>query len=87
MDVKKPMNCKQLRDCDVVDSSGEKVGRINDLTFTFDGTLKLSQFILAGSKWEEFLESAKFRPDKDPVLNASIIQVVGDRVQLNTNVN
>ncbi|MHA2222232.1 MAG: PRC-barrel domain-containing protein [Candidatus Thorarchaeota archaeon] len=59
MDVKKPMNCKQLRDCDVVDSSGEKVGRINDLTFTFDGTLKLSQFILAGSKWEEFLESAK----------------------------
>jgi sporulation protein YlmC with PRC-barrel domain len=87
MDVKKPMNCKQLRDCDVVDSSGEKVGRINDLTFTFDGTLKLSQFILAGSKWEEFLESAKFRPDKDPVLDASIIQVVGDRVQLNTNVN
>ncbi|MHA2159440.1 MAG: PRC-barrel domain-containing protein [Candidatus Thorarchaeota archaeon] len=87
MDVKKPMNCKQLRDCDVVDSSGEKVGRINDLTFTFDGALKLSQFILAGSKWEEFLESVKFRPDKDPVLDASIIDVIGDRVQLNTNVN
>ncbi|MGY5865158.1 MAG: PRC-barrel domain-containing protein [Candidatus Thorarchaeota archaeon] len=87
MDVKKPMNCKQLRDCDVVDSSGEKVGKINDLTFTFDGNLKLSQFILAGSKWEEFLESAKIRPDKDPVLDASIISVIGDRVQLNTNVN
>lgn len=87
MDVKKPMNCKQLRDCDVVDSSGEKVGRINDLTFTFDGTLKLSQFILAGSKWEEFLEAAKIKPDKDPVLDASIIRVIGDKVQLNTNVN
>ena len=87
VDVKKPMNCKQLRDCDVVDSSGEKVGKINDLTFTFDGNLKLSQFILAGSKWEEFLESAKIRPDKDPVLDASIISVIGDRVQLNTNVN
>ncbi len=71
----------------MVDSSGEKVGKINDLTFTFDGNLKLSQFILAGSKWEEFLEAAKFRPDKDPVLDASIIKVIGDRVQLNTNVN
>lgn len=71
----------------MVDSSGEKVGRINDLTFTFDGTLKLSQFILAGSKWEEFLESAKIRPDKDPVLDASLIRVIGDTVQLDTNVN
>lgn len=87
VDVKKPMNCKQLRDCDVVDSSGAKVGRINDLTFTFDGKLKLSQFILAGSKWEEFLESAKIKPDKDPVLDASIIQMIGDEVHLNTNVN
>ncbi len=87
VDVKKPMNCKQLRNCDVVDSSGAKVGRINDLTFTFDGKLKLSQFILAGSKWEEFLESAKIRPDKDPVLDASIIRMIGDEVHLNTNVN
>ncbi|MFW9793848.1 MAG: PRC-barrel domain-containing protein [Candidatus Thorarchaeota archaeon] len=81
------MNCKQLRDCDVVDSSGEKVGKINDLTFTFDGKLNLSQFILGGSRWEEFLESAKIRPDKDPVLDASIIQMIGDHVKLNTNVN
>ncbi len=87
VDVKKPMNCKQLRNCDVVDSSGAKVGRINDLTFTFDGKLKLSQFILAGSKWEEFLESAKIKPDKDPVLDASIIRMIGDEVHLNTNVN
>jgi sporulation protein YlmC with PRC-barrel domain len=81
------MNCKELRNCDVVDSSGTKVGKINDLTFTFDGSLKLKQFILAGSKWEEFLESAKFRPDKDPVLSASLISKIGDKVQLNTNVN
>lgn len=87
VDVLKPINCKQLRDCDVVDSSGEKVGRINDLTFIFDGKLKLSQFILAGSRWEEFLESAKIKPDKDPVLDATLISVIGDRVQLNTNVN
>ncbi|MFW9807342.1 MAG: PRC-barrel domain-containing protein [Candidatus Thorarchaeota archaeon] len=87
MDVTKSMNCKELRDCDVVDSSGAKVGKINDLTFTFEGALKLKQFILAGSKWEEFLESVKFRPDKDPVLSASLIQKIGDMVYLNTNVN
>ena len=87
VDVTKSMNGKEIRNCDVVDSSGEKVGRINDMTFTFDGTLKLSQFILAGSKWEEFLESAKIRPDEDPVLSASLITRIGDTVQLNTNVN
>ncbi len=87
MDVTKSMNCKELRNCDVVDSSGAKVGKINDLTFTFEGALILKQFILAGSKWEEFLESVKFRPDKDPVLSASLISRIGDKVQLNTNVN
>ena len=87
MDITRSMNCKELRNCDVVDSSGEKVGKIGDLTFTFDGSLKLKQFILAGSKWEEFLESAKFRPDKDPLLDANLITRIGDRIQLSTNVN
>ncbi|MHA2058714.1 MAG: PRC-barrel domain-containing protein [Candidatus Thorarchaeota archaeon] len=81
------MNGKEIRNCDVVDSSGEKVGRINDMTFKFDGTLKLSQFILAGSRWEEFLESVKIKPDKDPLLDASLIRMIGDTVQLSTNVN
>jgi sporulation protein YlmC with PRC-barrel domain len=87
VDVVKSLNCRELRNCDVVDSSGAKVGKINDLTFTFEGVLKLKQFILAGSKWEEFLESVKFRPDKDPVLSASLIKKIGDEVHLNTNVN
>ena len=87
MDVTKSMNCKELRNCDVVDSSGAKVGKIYDLTFAFEGALILKQFILAGSKWEEFLESVKFRPDKDPVLSASLISRIGNKVQLNTNVN
>ncbi|MFX1579799.1 MAG: PRC-barrel domain-containing protein [Promethearchaeota archaeon] len=87
MDVVKSLNCRELRNCDVVDSSGTKVGKINDLTFTFEGALKLKQFILAGSKWEEFLESVKFRPDKDPVLSASLIRKIGDEVHLTTNVN
>ena len=81
------MNCRELRDCDVVDSDGQKVGRINDMTFTFDGQLKLEQFVLAGSAWEEFLESVKIRPDKDPLFDASMIRRIGDKVQLESNVN
>ena len=87
MDVTKPLNCRELRDCDVVDSSGQKVGRINDMTFTFDGQFKLEQFVLAGSDWEEFLESIKVRPDKDPLFDASMISRIGDTVQLDSNVN
>ena len=81
------MNCRELRACDVVDSDGQKVGRINDMTFTFDGQLKLEQFVLAGSAWEEFLESVKIRPDKDPLFDASMIRRIGDKVQLESNVN
>ena len=87
MDVTRSINCNELRNCDVVDSSGEKVGRIDDVTFTFDGSLKLKQFILAGSRWEELLESAKIKPDKDHLLDAALITRIGDRVQLSTNVN
>jgi len=87
VDITKSLNCRDLRDCDVVDSSGQKVGRINDMTFTFDGQLKLEQFVLAGSDWEEFLESIKLRPDKDPLFDASMIRRIGDKVQLESNVN
>jgi sporulation protein YlmC with PRC-barrel domain len=87
VDVTKPLNCRELRDCDVVDSSGQKVGRINDMTFTFDGQFKLEQFVLAGSNWEELLESIKVKPDRDPLFDASMIRRIGDKVQLDTNVN
>ena len=87
MDVTRSINCKELRNCDVVDSSGESVGRIDDVTFTFDGSLKLKQFILAGSRWEELLESVKIKPDKDYLLDAALITRIGDKVQLSTNVN
>ncbi|MFW9963400.1 MAG: PRC-barrel domain-containing protein [Candidatus Sifarchaeia archaeon] len=87
MDIAKSLNCRELRDCDVVDSDGQKVGRINDMTFTFDGQFKLEQFVLAGSAWEEFLESIKIKPDRDPLFDASMIRRIGDKVQLESNVN
>jgi len=57
------------------------------MTFTFDGQLKLQQFILAGSDWEEFLESIKIKPDRDPLFDASLIQTIGDQIHLVSNVN
>ncbi|MHA1934958.1 MAG: hypothetical protein ACW97A_06715 [Candidatus Thorarchaeota archaeon] len=85
MDVTRSLNCKDLKKRDVVDS--KKIGRINDMTFTFDGDLKLSQFILAGSALEEFLESVKVKPDKDPVFDGRLIERLGDKIQLNTTSN
>jgi sporulation protein YlmC with PRC-barrel domain len=87
VDVDRSFNCNELRHCDVVDSTGKKIGRIGDMTFTFDGNLNLAQFVLVGSAWEEFLESVGVKPDKDPLFDASLIQRIGDKVQLKTNVN
>ncbi|MHA1925781.1 MAG: PRC-barrel domain-containing protein, partial [Candidatus Thorarchaeota archaeon] len=30
VDVDKSLNCNELRDCDVVDSTGKKIGKIGD---------------------------------------------------------
>ncbi|MHA2141181.1 MAG: PRC-barrel domain-containing protein [Candidatus Thorarchaeota archaeon] len=87
LEISQPINTKTLQKSDVVDSNGDVIGRINDLTFTFDGKFKLSKFILAGSKFEEFLESIRVRPDRDPVFHASLIKSVSDRVHLDTTKN
>lgn len=87
VDVSRSLNCRELKECDVIDSAGEKIGKIGDMTFTFDGELKLSQFILAGSAWEEFLESVGVRPDMDPVFDSSLIERLGDHIKLNTSKN
>jgi sporulation protein YlmC with PRC-barrel domain len=87
MKFKRSICSRDIKKTDVLDSSGEIVGKVSDLTFTFDGELKLSKFILAGSRWEEFLESIKVRPDKDPVFDSSIIETIDEHVHLNTKVD
>ena len=87
LEISQPINTKTLQNADVVDSNGDIIGRISDLTFTFDGKFKLSKFILAGSRFEEFLESIKVRPDRDPVFDASMIKSVSDHVHLDTTKN
>jgi sporulation protein YlmC with PRC-barrel domain len=85
--IERSICCRELRKTDVIDSTGRKIGRINDLTFTFDGNLKLSKFILAGPRWEEILESLSIKKDRDPVLDSSRIKHVGDKIHLDTSVN
>ena len=88
MDVARSLNCREMKKCDVVDTSGEKIGRIGDMTFKFvNGILEPSQFILVGSVWEEFLESIGAKPDIDPVFDVSLIHKLGDKVTLNTSKN
>ena len=88
MDVTEPFGCKELKSFDVLDSAGEMIGRIGDMTFTFsDGSLRLSQFILAGSKIEEFLESIRVKKDIDPVFDATLIGSLGNPIKLNTAKN
>jgi sporulation protein YlmC with PRC-barrel domain len=84
MEINQSICCRELKKAEVLDVNGEKIGNIGDLTFTFDGDLKLSQFILAGPAFEEFLEAIKVRPDKDPVFDASLIKKIGEKVQLET---
>ncbi|MHA1934835.1 MAG: PRC-barrel domain-containing protein [Candidatus Thorarchaeota archaeon] len=87
MEIARSFCSKELKKADVVDSAGKTVGHIGDLTFTFDGVLKLKQFILSGPAWEEFLEAIKLKPDRDPVFDATLIKKMGDKVHLNTSSN
>ncbi|MFW9958576.1 MAG: PRC-barrel domain-containing protein [Candidatus Odinarchaeota archaeon] len=87
MKVEQSICCNELMKLDVLDSSGRKIGKIGDLTFKFDGELKLSKFILAGPKWEELLESLSIRKDRDPVFDGAKIKRIGESVHLDTSVN
>ncbi|MFW9962974.1 MAG: PRC-barrel domain-containing protein [Candidatus Sifarchaeia archaeon] len=37
MEVTRPFCCNDLKKKTVLDSAGKKIGKISDLTFTFDG--------------------------------------------------
>jgi sporulation protein YlmC with PRC-barrel domain len=88
MELDKETCCRVLKNYDVLDSTGEKVGHIGDMTFKFEnGALKLSQFVLAGPKWEEFLEAIKVKPNRDPVFDSSFITKVDENIHLNTSSN
>ncbi|TFG27695.1 PRC-barrel domain containing protein [Candidatus Thorarchaeota archaeon] len=84
MKAERSICCKELMKTEVLDSKGNSVGKIGDLTFSFDRELKLSKFILSGSRWEELMESLHVKPDRDPVFDESIIDRIDDHVHLET---
>lgn len=87
MKIERSICVKELQRTDVLDSVGHKIGRIGDLTFKFDGDLKLSKFILVGPRWQELLESLGIKKDIDPVFDSSRITHIGDKVHLDTSMN
>jgi len=87
MKLAQSLCCREMKKMDVVDTSGHKVGNVGDMTFTFDRGLTLTKFILAGPRFEEFLESIKVKPDRDPVFDSSLITKVDEKVHLDTSVN
>ncbi|MHA2379227.1 MAG: PRC-barrel domain-containing protein [Candidatus Thorarchaeota archaeon] len=87
MEIREPFCCKMLKDKDVLDSSGRKIGRIDDLTFSFDGELRFSHFMMAGSMWHEFLEALNLRPDHDHVFDSTVIKKVNTHIHLDTTAN
>lgn len=87
MKLARSLCCREMKKADVVDSSGTRIGHVGDLTFTFDKELKLSKFVLAGPRFEEFLESIKVKPNKDPVFHNSLITKIDDKIHLDTSIN
>ena len=62
----------------IVDSKGDKIGRIIDFHFTYtDGKMKFSSIVMGGSRIEEFLESIGAKKDIDPFFPIDIIDKYG----------
>jgi sporulation protein YlmC with PRC-barrel domain len=86
MELSESVCCKEIKNMDVIDTSGKKIGRLLDLTFTFADSLKLKHFILGGPRTEEFLESIGLKPDIDPVFDTTLIKKVDDHIHLDSTV-
>ena len=82
MEISKPYCCKELKNKAIMDSTGKTIGHISDLTFEFDKELNLVHFILSGSKWTEFLETIRLKPDHNHVFDSSAIKKIDQHIHL-----
>ena len=82
MEIARPLCCNEMKNKDVLDSNGKKIGHIGDLTFTFDGDLKISHFMLAGPIWETVLETLHLKKEHNLVFDTSIIQKIDRHIHL-----
>ncbi|MGY5875641.1 MAG: PRC-barrel domain-containing protein, partial [Candidatus Thorarchaeota archaeon] len=72
-----------IKNMDVLDSNGEKLGRANDFLFEWkDGKIALQSVIMGGNRLEEFLESIGIKTENDPVFGVDCIERIEDAVYL-----
>lgn len=77
------MKYSEIKNKDVFDSNGERIGTVTDGIFSISGNkIDLKYIILGGGKIEEFLEKIGARPDIDPVCSVSDIDSISDKVYL-----
>ncbi|MHA2250918.1 MAG: hypothetical protein ACXAD7_11185 [Candidatus Kariarchaeaceae archaeon] len=74
-----------VKNCEVCDSTGERIGRLLDAIFKpTDEGLLLTKFTIGGSKLEELLEDIGLKPDIDPVFPVDVIDTISPkRITLN----
>lgn len=85
MDEFSGLKFSDIKNCDIIDSEGERVGRLIDAVFKPSETgMVLRKFIVGGSRWEELLEDLGFRDDIDPVFPVETIdRVTAKHIRLN----
>ena len=76
-------NFSDLKNKDVLDAKGEKLGKVIDFVVRFENNkIVLKDVILGGSRIEEFLESIGAKPDIDPLFQLDCIDRIEDSIIL-----
>jgi sporulation protein YlmC with PRC-barrel domain len=72
-----------LKNKDVLDANGEKIGKVIDFVVRFqDNRITLKSLILGGIKIEEFLEAVGAKPDIDPIFQLDCIDRIEENIIL-----
>lgn len=63
-----------MKNKDILDSKGQKIGRVIDFHFLYEnGKVELKSIVMGGGRIEEFLESIGLRADIDPFFPLEVI--------------
>lgn len=78
-----------IKNCDIIDKDGERVGRLIDAVFKPSGQgMELKKFVVGGSRFEEMMEDLGLKEDIDPVFPVDVIEVVTHKhIRLNCGKN
>ncbi len=64
----------EMKNKDILDNKGQKIGRVIDFHFLYEGgKVNLKSIVMGGGRIEEFLESVGLRADIDPFFPLEVI--------------